>query len=70
MLVLAVKIIISLRKWSDIMIIKCPYCGSKEYECFDTCGGDGDTIQELYTCFDCDKQFSAIYVFDRIEKES
>ena len=50
--------------------IKCPYCGNEEYEIYDTRGGNGETIQELYACFDCDKQFSVIYVVDCIEKES
>ena len=54
----------------DTMEIKCPYCGSEEYEVYDTCGGNGENIQELCTCFDCDKQFSVIYVVDCIVKES
>ena len=54
----------------DTMEIKCPYCGSEEYEVYDTCGGSGENIQELCTCLDCDKQFSVIYVVDCIEKES
>jgi hypothetical protein len=52
------------------MIIKCPYCGSEEYEVYDTCGGSGENIQELCACFDCDKQFSVIYVIDCVVKES
>ena len=52
------------------MEIKCPYCGSKEYEVYDTCGGSGENIQELCACIDCDKQFSVIYVVDCVEKES
>ena len=54
----------------DTMEIKCPYCGSEEYEVYDTCGGSGENIQELCACFDCDKQFSVIYVVDCIVKES
>ncbi len=54
----------------DTMEIKCPYCGSEEYEVYDTCGGSGENIQELCTCFDCDKQFSVLYVVDCIVKES
>lgn len=54
----------------DTMEIKCPYCGSEEYECYDTCGGSGENIQELCACLDCDKQFSVIYVVDCIVKES
>ena len=48
----------------------CPYCGSKEYEVYDICGGSGENIEELCACLDCDKQFSVIYVVDCIEKES
>ena len=61
------------RIWEGIggkMEIKCPYCGSDEYEVYDTCGGSGENIQELCTCFDCDKQFSVLYVVDCIVKES
>jgi DNA-directed RNA polymerase subunit RPC12/RpoP len=54
----------------DIMRIECPYCGSNDYECFDTCGGYGEDIQELYSCFNCDKQFSITYTVGCIEKES
>ena len=54
----------------DTMEIKCPYCGSEEYEVYDTCGGSGENIQELCTCFDCDKQFSVLYVVDCIVEES
>jgi transcriptional regulator NrdR family protein len=54
----------------DTMEIKCPYCGSEEYEVYDTCGGSGENVQELCACFDCDKQFSVIYVVDCIVKES
>lgn len=52
------------------MRIECPYCGSEEYEVYDTCGGSGENIEELCACLDCDKQFSVIYVVDCIEKES
>ena len=52
------------------MEIKCPYCGSEEYEMYDTCGGGGENIQEFYACLDCDKQFSVIYVVDCVVKES
>ena len=52
------------------MTIKCPYCGSEEYEVYDTCGGSGENIEELCACLDCDKQFSIIYVVDCVEKES
>lgn len=52
------------------MKIECPYCGSEEFEVYDTCGGSGENIEELCVCFDCDKQFSIIYVADCVEKES
>ena len=52
------------------MEIKCPYCGSEEFEVYDTCGGSGENILELCVCLDCDKQFSIIYVADCVEKES
>lgn len=52
------------------MKIKCPYCESEEFEVYDTCGGSGENIQELCACFDCDKQFSVIYVVDCVVKES
>ena len=51
------------------MKIKCPYCGSEEFEVYDTCGGSGENIEELCACLDCDKQFSIIYVVDCVEKE-
>ena len=54
----------------DTMEIKCPYCGSEEYETFDTTGGDGQAISELCSCFECDKTFRVIYAPDCIEKES
>ena len=54
----------------DTMEIKCPYCGSEEYEVYDTCGGSGENVQELCAGLDCDKQFSVIYVVDCIVKES
>ena len=52
------------------MKIKCPYCGSEEYEVYDTCGGNGESIHELCDCLDCEKQFSVLYVADCIIKES
>ena len=52
------------------MKIECPYCGSEEFEVYNTCGGSGETIQELCVCLDCDKQFSIIYAVDCVEKES
>ena len=52
------------------MEIKCPYCGSTEYEIFDDTGGAGQDISELCACFDCDKTFRVIYTPKCIEKES
>lgn len=51
------------------MKIKCPYCGSEEYEIYDTCGGNGRAISEMCACFECDKTFRVIYAPDCIEKE-
>ena len=52
------------------MEIKCPYCGSTEYDVFDTEGGRGNAINELCVCYNCDKVFRVIYAPDCIEKES
>ena len=64
--------LVKLTIWKEMitMEIKCPYCGSEEYEVYDTCGGNGENVQELCACLDCDKQFSVIYVVDCIVKES
>ena len=51
------------------MEIKCPYCGSDDYEVYDTCGGE-ESIEKLCACLDCDRQFSLIYVFDCVVEES
>ena len=53
-----------------IIKISCPYCGSTEYETFDTTGGNGQAISELCACCDCNKVFRVIYAPDCIEKES
>ena len=52
------------------MEVKCPYCGSEEFEVYDTCGESEEKIQQLCACFDCGKQFSIIYVVDCVVKES
>ena len=52
------------------IMIKCPYCGSEEYEIYNTCGGNGRAISEMCVCFECDKTFRVIYAPDCIEKES
>ena len=52
------------------MEIKCPYCGSVEYECFDRVG-DGTMIpKDLCVCENCDKLFSILYTVHCVEKES
>jgi transposase-like protein len=81
--VTAVKMVVSLRNTKtntplltldiiggDTMKIKCPYCGSEEYDVYDICGGSGEDIQERCTCFNCDKQFSVTYIVVCVEKES
>lgn len=52
------------------MEIKCPYCGSEEYEVYDTYNGSEERIEKLCTCLDCNNPFSIIYAVDCIEKES
>ena len=62
--------LVNMMRRKKMMTIKCPYCGSEEFEVYDTCGGSGENIEELCVCFDCDGQFSIIYVADCVEKES
>ena len=50
------------------MEIKCPFCGSTDFEVFDTIGGCGDNLEELCACFDCDETFRIVYKFDCIKK--
>lgn len=52
------------------MEIKCPYCGSKEYECYDRVGDGTMQPTDLCVCEACDKEFSIIYKVDYIKKES
>lgn len=63
-----------LRIWEiiggDTMEIKCPYCGSEEYEVYDKCGDGTMYPVDLCVCLDCDKQFSILYTVYRIKKES
>ncbi len=54
----------------DTMEIKCPYCGSEEYEVYDKCGDGTMYPVDLCVCLDCDKQFSILYTVYRIKKES
>lgn len=51
------------------MTIKCPYCGSEDYEIYDTYKDNEEIIQELCVCLDCDKQFSVTYVVYCVAKE-
>lgn len=46
--------------------IKCPRCGSKEYECYDEHGING-IHWEKCVCYDCDTQFDIKYVAVEIE---
>lgn len=51
-------------------MVKCPYCGSEEYECYNRSGDGTMNPVDLCVCEECDKQFSIIYTIERIEKES
>jgi hypothetical protein len=44
-------------------MLKCPNCGSTEYDTVESWGGDGDTLEQLCICFDCDTQFIAVYEY-------
>ena len=51
-------------------MIKCPYCGSEDFEIYDTIGGcDEEKIEELCACFECDKNFCIVYKFSHYEKD-
>lgn len=50
------------------MKIVCPYCGSDDFGTYDI-QSDDDEVHELKVCYDCNKPFRAIYIFNRIEKE-
>ena len=52
------------------MKIKCPYCGSEDYECYDRVGDGTFEPVDLCVCEACDKQFQIVYTVSRIEKES
>lgn len=51
------------------MKIVCPYCSSDKYDTYEVEGGDGHEVHELEVCYDCNKTFRAIYIFNRIEKD-
>jgi hypothetical protein len=44
-------------------MLKCPNCGSTEYDTVGTWGGDGDTLEQLSVCIDCDTQFISTYTY-------
>lgn len=51
-------------------MVKCPYCGSEDFEIYDTIGGiDGEDMIQLGACFECDKNFSIVYKFSHFEEE-
>jgi hypothetical protein len=52
------------------MKVECPYCNASDYEIFDEIGGDGQDIEELCTCFECDKIFRIVYSPVSIEKDA
>lgn len=49
--------------------IRCPHCGSDNYDHFDSVGGCGETYEELYSCFDCDGQFRIVYEYKEMKKD-
>jgi hypothetical protein len=46
------------------MIIKCPYCGCEEYDCYDMT----DDLIKKCVCYDCEAIFDVVYEPVRIEK--
>lgn len=49
-------------------MIKCPHCGSENFEIFDTIGGvDGEDMVQLCSCFKCDKNFYIVYEYSHVE---
>lgn len=47
---------------NNIIEVKCPKCGSKDYECYDTSHrGDGTCVEYCY-CEECDAQFDVKYI--------
>jgi formate dehydrogenase maturation protein FdhE len=54
----------------QIMEIKCPHCGSEDFETFDRVGDGTCAPTDLCVCDECETQFRIIYKIDRIEKES
>ena len=58
------------RRRKKKMTIKCPFCGSENYECYDRVGDGTFEPVDLCVCENCDKQFQIVYTVSRIEKES
>lgn len=46
------------------MIVKCPYCGCEEYDCYDIT----DDLRKKCVCYGCDEIFDVVYEPVRIEK--
>lgn len=51
-------------------MLKCPVCGSTEYDHVASWGGDGEDVQEHFVCFDCDTQFIATYKLAGVKQET
>jgi hypothetical protein len=47
---------------NTIKKIKCPNCGSEDYECYDTTNNGNGVCWEYCCCEDCDTQFDVKYV--------
>lgn len=41
--------------------IKCPECGSEEFECYDSYSMDGVYLEHC-VCYDCDELFDVKYI--------
>lgn len=44
--------------------IKCPYCGSQNYKCYDIT----DDLRKKCVCYKCQKIFDVVYEPQKIEK--
>ncbi len=50
--------------------VKCPKCGSEEFDCYDMNSYYEDgTYEENCVCYECDAQFTVKYKMVSIEKE-
>lgn len=45
------------------MNIDCPNCHYEFPENYDTCGGNGEDIHELYICPECGCKFDVVYSY-------